>query len=409
MARELERGLLPALQELGLPGPDADPLRPRLTLVFDREGWSPELFERLRQQGVAVVTWRKGPQEAAWPDADFRPAQFELQTPLGTETAAGRVADKPVTLGRAAVPAREIRFSLDSGQPRPGRSGQPRQPRALAGHPAPGRRQAALVTTHPTLAPEQAAALLRSRWSQENFFKYLRLHFALDAMHTRHTDPVHPDTRVVHPGARAIDSGRRRLRDQLGRLRNQLARLRGRPGPEARDQRADLRRRIAAGEQELEGLATARQRAPGHLPAGDLEGDLQLRALPHGRHLLLNGLKMIAYRAETALAAFLAPACGKPDEVRALARSLLRCDACLQPDAAAGTLQVRLPHLPSRAQDEALEHLLGILNASETTYPGTALSLVYRLGPAPDDPQTMRLLTVPSPASGPTNCPPEVP
>ena len=46
------------------------------------------------------------------------------------------------------------------------------QPLELAGKPGPGPRQPALVTTHPSLTAEQAAGLLRSRWTQENFFNY---------------------------------------------------------------------------------------------------------------------------------------------------------------------------------------------------------------------------------------------
>jgi hypothetical protein len=34
----------------------------RVTIVFDREGWSPESFKRWHDQGFDVLTYRKGKQ-----------------------------------------------------------------------------------------------------------------------------------------------------------------------------------------------------------------------------------------------------------------------------------------------------------------------------------------------------------
>lgn len=41
---------------------DADPLRHRFTIVFDREGYSPDLFARLEEeQRIAILTYHKHP------------------------------------------------------------------------------------------------------------------------------------------------------------------------------------------------------------------------------------------------------------------------------------------------------------------------------------------------------------
>ena len=66
MTHALEADILPALEKLGMLGPEAPDLtapdagEPALTLVFDREGWSPALFKRLARRGVAVITWHTG-------------------------------------------------------------------------------------------------------------------------------------------------------------------------------------------------------------------------------------------------------------------------------------------------------------------------------------------------------------
>ena len=108
--------------------------------------------------------------------------------------------------------------------------------------------------------------------------------------------------------------------------------------------------RAAAVESAASGSGTAGEFLTGG-PVPEFEtgsGDLQLGALPAGRQLLY-GLLMIVYRAETEIATVLADAAGQPGAVRALARSLVQSPASLRPEAQTGTLEVRLPHFPTRA------------------------------------------------------------
>ena len=65
LVKAIEHDVVPQLQHLGvvteaapdLTGPQAG--LPQLTLVFDREGWSPDLFKRLARRGIACITWHK--------------------------------------------------------------------------------------------------------------------------------------------------------------------------------------------------------------------------------------------------------------------------------------------------------------------------------------------------------------
>ena len=43
----------------------------RVTLVFDREGWSPKFFQEVSPHGFDVLTYRKG-RYAAWPGGPSR-------------------------------------------------------------------------------------------------------------------------------------------------------------------------------------------------------------------------------------------------------------------------------------------------------------------------------------------------
>jgi hypothetical protein len=90
---------------------------------------------------------------------------------------------------------------------------------------------------------------------------------------------------------------------------------------------------------------------------------------------------MIAYRAESSMASLLGEHMARGgDDARALLRQLFQTEADLMPDTAAHTLTVKLHHLTQAAHDQAIEQLLADLNATQTVFPGTQLTLVFKLG-----------------------------
>lgn len=373
MVREIWTGIVPQLRQLGLlpeqAGADGEP---SLTLVFDREGWSPELFGELRKLGIAVVSWRKGAQAERWPESEFRAASIPLRTPLGEALAEGQLAERAVNLG-AGCEAREIRFWIERRLRGTGQGGQARQPRQLAGAPSDTQRQPALVTTHPSLAAAQVAGLLRSRWTQENYFKYMRAEFGLDSLSEHALVAVEDDTWVVNPAWRTINKALQQARNQVGHLRRKRALQ---PSAKTAQARA-LDTQIEACNQLVQGFELARKATDEHMRAGELSESEKLQALPAPLRQLMHTLRMLAYRAETCMAASLAPGLDNPETARSLLKALFQSDASLLPDPATGTLTVRLLHQASRAQDAALAPLLAELNRTRTAFPGTQLRLVY--------------------------------
>ena len=73
----LEHDVVPHLLQLGVipeAAPDLtkpEPGAPALTLVFDRDGWSPDLFQRLARRGIVCITWHKNFKGEDWPQQDF--------------------------------------------------------------------------------------------------------------------------------------------------------------------------------------------------------------------------------------------------------------------------------------------------------------------------------------------------
>ena len=374
MVSEIWNGIVPQLRQLGLLAGAGATAAPRLTLVFDREGWSPRLFRELRALGIAVVTWIKGSQAQRWPDSDFREAVIPVRAPGGSARLEGQLAERPYDLG-AGCQAREIRFWIDRRVRGTGQRGQPRQPLELAGRPGPDQRQPALLTTHPDLTAEQAAGLLRSRWTQENFFQYLRAEFGLDTLPEHALVEVEADAWVVNPACRTIGKALKQARNSVGNLRRKLALQADAGSAPARA----LEARIQTCDQTIQGLLLARKVTDQHILAGELSPEARLQALPQPLRLLLDTLRMLAYRAETAMTTAVAPALDNPDTARSLLKSLFQADASLHPDESAGTLTVRLLHQPTRAQDRALAPLLDELNRTRTVFPGTHLRLVYRM------------------------------
>ena len=121
MVKALEHDIVPQLEALGVLPEHAPDLTvpnsgaPALTLVFDREGWSPAVFRRLARRGLAVITWHKNFKGPPWPESDFREVDTPLFGPAHTHASRVVLAEKPVELSNALT-VRQIRRRLDNGR-----------------------------------------------------------------------------------------------------------------------------------------------------------------------------------------------------------------------------------------------------------------------------------------------------
>ena len=174
LAAELRR-LLPALR--GIAGQGR-----RVTVCFDRGGWSPALFADITGAGFDVLTWRKGPAP------DVPAGEFTAIT--CTDDRGGRheydLADTTVELGISDGPRKGQTVTLRQVTRRvPARAGATRQIHAL--------------TSRTDLAAGEVCWRLSSRWREENYFRYARTRFALDALDVYAAAPDDPDRMVPNP------------------------------------------------------------------------------------------------------------------------------------------------------------------------------------------------------------------
>jgi hypothetical protein len=245
--------------------------------------------------------------------------------------------------------------------------------------------QTAIVTTRQDLPVEVAAFRMFERWTQENFFRYMRQHFALDALLTYGVEPADPERTIPNPA-------RKDLAKALAKSKAALKELEQRYGAEAlanvEGQRptmrgfkianAELGQRIRAGQAERDALKAQWRALPPRVPVKAVVEEAEIvRLAPEAKHLT-DAIKMVAYRAETALTRLLAPRYARTeDEGRALIRELLVSAADLEPQPEAGRLVVRLHGLANPRSNVAAAKLCEMLNALEVVYPGTNLKIVY--------------------------------
>ena len=194
---------------------------------------------------------------------------------------------------------------------------------------------------------------------------------------------------VVNPAWRELDRQSRSVKSKLTQRQARFAALTLHPQAEESEitkwerEKGDLREEIEQLEHELTVLKERMQSTPKHLEWDELPEEEKFERLAPSRKRLTDTVKLVAYRAETALAMIVREELSHADEARSLLRDLFRSDADIYPDEAAGVLEVRLHTLANPRSNRAIQHLLDHLNAAEFVYPGTTLRLTYTLTAAP--------------------------
>ena len=159
---------------------------PRFTIVFDREGYSPDFILRMWERRIACLSYHKYPGED-WPESEFYEQKVSL---VSGHIVTMKLAERGTLLG-GKIWVREIRKLTESGHQTP------------------------IISTDYIRDLTTSAAAMFARWSQENFFKYMREQYNLDRLVDYSTEEIPGTTKVVNPVYRKAD----------GEIRKQAARL----------------------------------------------------------------------------------------------------------------------------------------------------------------------------------------
>jgi len=161
----------------------------RVTIVFDRGGWSPKLFGTIIKDGFDVLTYRAGRCRRI-NERRFIRRRAELD---------GRwvdylLHDQPVRFLKGKLRLRQVTRLCDNGH------------------------QTQVITSRWDLCDIEVAYRMFDRWRQENFFKYMREEFLLDALVDYQIEPEDPTRTVPNPERRALDKEIRAARADLAKL-----------------------------------------------------------------------------------------------------------------------------------------------------------------------------------------------
>ena len=357
----LHQSLIPRLQR-ELPGQPsaeqlvADPHLSRFTLVCDRAVYSPEFFAEAKAQRVAVITYHKFP-GADWAAAEFSPRSVKLANGEAVEL---ELAERGTQLSNGLW-VREVRQREKSGH------------------------QVSVLSTDYKRSLDQAALALFARWCQENFFKYMIEHYHLDRLVEYGVEPLPETIRVVNPAWRQLDSQVRKETALLAREQAQFGELNlpvqaDLQQTQARSaQKAQLLQSIQTRQAQLLQLKEQRRKTDRHVAMKDLPQGQRFGQLRSDKKHLVDTLKLIAYRAETALVQIVREKLRRWDDARALVRQVFQSAVDLRPDVPNQTLTLQLHRLSTAAHDEALSHLCQELTSTETVYPGTNLKMIYEV------------------------------
>jgi hypothetical protein len=327
----------------------------RITLIFDREGWSPKMFARWFEKGIDVITYRKGKYDP-WPQDCF----IETRSSIADQPVTYRLGERSIKVGKSFW-MREVRRLCDSGH------------------------QTSVMTTRQDLAAERIASRMFSRWNQENFFRYMRHEYNLDHLMTYSVEAANGERLVPFPEHKKKSKAISRMKSDLEKLQKEYGQ-RAFENKEA--QRPSMRgfnianagckAKIQHLKQQIEKAQIELKQMSQKVPLKSIAAHHEIVRLEKERKCLSDIVKMICYRSETSLLNLLSPHFARArEEGRAFLKRLFQLPADILPDEQAKTLTIKFHTLANPRSNKALKDLCEIMNAEAFCFPQTSLKMVF--------------------------------
>ena len=331
----------------------------RVTVVFDRGGWSPQLFDTMIKAGFDLLTYRKGRSRLINERRFIR-----RRAKLDGCWVDYLLHDQPVRFLKGKLRLRQVTRLCDTGH------------------------QTQVITSRFDLRDIEVAYRMFDRWRQENYFKYMREEFLLDALIDYQVEPEDPTRTIPNPERRALDKDIRTARADLAKLEREY----GAAAAESAEQRRPTMRSFKIAHEKLgKQLRTVRTRVTRLLEkrrdvAKRVEvRDLSERAvvkLATERKHLTDIIKMVAYQAESDLVALLRPHYARVDqEGRTLLHELFAAAGDIR--ASDTELHITLAPLSSPHRSHAAQALCEKLDQTATIFPGSRLRMRFSVRQPP--------------------------
>ncbi len=325
------------------------------TLIFDREGYDVPFFNRLWEKyRIAFLTYRKNVKDQ-WPEESFK----SVDVTVSDHVVNMNICEQKVALGGTQF--REIRHLTDSGH------------------------QTSVITNNNEITTAQAAGRMFSRWCQENFFRYMKADYDFDKIIEFGIEAIDETKQVVNPQYRKLTHQLKKQKEKTKRLRADFLTLTEQGFDTALEQMPQLEQKLIALTEKIEQqqqaeaqIAEQRKGLTARISLKDMPEQNRYNKLKPESKMLMNIIKMICYRAETAIANLLAEYGIKDEEKRMVVKQIIQNNADILPDMQNNTLTITLHTLSAPRFNKAAQQLAAFLNTTDEIFPDTNLRLIYK-------------------------------
>ena len=331
----------------------------RVTIVFDRGGWSPKLFHKMIQDGFDILTYRKGKGRRIHERRFVR-----RRAKLDGRWVSYDLHDQPVRFLKGKLRLRQITRLCDNAH------------------------QTRVITNRLDLRDIEIAYRMFERWRQENFFKYMREEFLLDALVDYRIEPEDPTRTVPNPERRALNKQIRIARTELASIERQYGAAaldnseQHRPSMRGfKIAHGTLGKKLRAARARVAQLIEQRRDVPQRVEIRDLSETAVVKLATERKHLT-DLIKMVAYQAESDLLALLRPHYLRAEhEGRTLLHELLAGTGDIH--VSDTELHITLAPLSSPHRTRAAQAVCAILDQTATIFPGSKLRMRFAVREAP--------------------------
>ena len=232
----------------------------------------------------------------------------------------------------------------------------------------------------------QTALFMFARWGQENFFKYMVESFGIDSITSYHKNPVPDMSPVVNPRYRELDRQHKKItalvnnkKIKYAQISLQNREMSKKESESYAKKKSDMQMEIEDLENERAAIITEKNAIDKKILFRDLDENQKFDTSVNERKFFLDTIKIIAYRAETALCNIIKKQMTSPRQARTLIRKLYASDADIELDKNKAALIVKPHRTNHRADDAIMEYLCAQLNETLTLFPATNLTCQFKL------------------------------
>lgn len=354
----------------------------RFILIFDREGYSYQFMYEMRCLKIACQTYQKKVKDS-WPESEFQEKEITLvYGNVELVKIAERCHYKKVKDGQGKetfLRVREVRTLSASSH------------------------QTSIISTNYINDETQIASGMFSRWCQENYLKYMLEHFDLDRLTDYSVQEVDGTSKVISREFKKLESQIKACNYQIGNIQKEVGKLTEAECKKSlsRDDKSHseieetiikkskaLMQKIEDKKSEIKVLKENKKNTPKHIAHKDLPPDQKFKQLASPGKQFTDMIKMIAYRAETAMVLAIKdwmPENKVKSESRAILRGFYKSDIDLKVHLINHKLTVKVHSQATPALNGVLAKLCMLLNEKPYAFPNSKFTLEYEIAGLPPE------------------------